>query len=192
MSGHGSDDGPLGGRRPAPRRPDTGSSRRPAPPPVEHDDDDSDEKTQALNLDDLARFGAADDATVSMSAAELRARVGQRSQLPPEPEHEESEATVAMQIPGDLMDGGGAKKTILGHPGLARGASSAVRGAAPVKRNETLAMDSRNVRAAAAAAKAAAGDADESTQAMDVNAMLAGIDDGGGGDEATQAMNMDD
>src|SRR5690606_13573428 len=129
MSGQGSDDGPLGGRRPAPRRPDTGSSRRPAPPPAEHDDDDSDEKTQALNIDDLNRFGAPDDATVSMSAAELRARVGQRSQLQPAvPEHEESEASVAMQLPGGLIDGGGAKKTIRGHPGLARGASSAVRG----------------------------------------------------------------
>jgi|GEM_PF-3191787 len=225
MSSSGSGDGRRGGRRPAPRRPAGGQRpssrpepRRSAPAPEPAEDDDA---TQAFNIADFdfdePDYVDEDESTVSVDSAALRARASRSA--PPASDDDEGEATVAMQIPQELLDEGakGAKKTILGHPGISPRTANAVRGGAKApRRNETLAMDAQNVRRAAA--QAAASDDDEATQAMNVDDMLAAIDEAAAppparrsppparrsppparapepapadDDDATQAMNMD-
>ncbi|PKN55788.1 MAG: hypothetical protein CVU56_19445 [Deltaproteobacteria bacterium HGW-Deltaproteobacteria-14] len=152
---------------------------------------------------DEPEFVAEDDATVSVDAAELRAR-SSRAAAPPD---DDGESTVAMQIPQELLDENakGAKRTIMGHPGISPRTANAVRGGAPLpRRNETLAMDSASVQRAAAARATASDDDDESTMAMNVDDMLAKIDDrpaprrsaapapADDDDESTMAMNVDD
>ncbi len=218
MSNKGSDDSnPRGGRRPASRRPVTGSSRRPpprrrpaarpAPQPEQLDDED---RTQALNLADFAGIEGApqfvddDDRTVSVDAAAIRARVA-ASAL-----GDEGEATVAMQLPEGLLDEDpvGGSKTLVGFPRMSSRTSNAVRGARAAPARETLAMDGKAVRAAIQAtakqrglaaqrrAPAATDDEGEATVAMNVDDMLSQIDGGAAapGDdegEATMAMNVD-
>lgn len=168
MSNSGSGDGPMRGRRPAPRRPAGGGQRpptpqRPAPPQRDEPEDDADERTQALDLSTLDLDGGA-------------------------AEEDAGEATVAMQLPQELLDegarGGGGKKTIMGHPGVSARTASAVRGSAPApRRNETLAMDQRSAQEAVRRASPQrpapppADDDGEATMAMNVDSLLAQIDE---------------
>lgn len=168
MSNSGSGDGPTRGRRPAPRRPAGGGQRpstpqRPAPPPRAAAEDDADERTQALDLSTLDLDSGAE-------------------------EEDAGEATVAMQLPEGLFDdasrGGGGKKTIMGHPGVSARTASAVRGSAPApRRNETLAMDQRSAQAVAQrgasqrSAPPPEDDEGEATMAMNVDSLLAQIDE---------------
>ncbi|TNF23798.1 MAG: hypothetical protein EP329_26660, partial [Deltaproteobacteria bacterium] len=212
MSSSGSGDGSGGGRRPAPRRPSGGQrpptrpvagrpSREPDPEPAGDED-----ATQAFNIADFdfdsPDYVNEDESTVSVDSAALRARASRAAA----PAADEGEATVAMQIPQDLLDDGpkASRNTIVGHPGVSPRTAGAVRGGAKApRRNETLAMDARNVRAAAAAMAADDDDDGESTQAMNVDDMLAKIDMGGpparsaqladdDDGESTQALNVDD
>ena len=204
MSNSGSGDGPMGGRRPAPRRPAGGqrpTPQRPAPREAASEPAGDEDATQALDISnfdfDEPEYVAEDEATVSVDSAALRARAAQ---------------TAAQE----LLDANakGAKRTIMGHPGISPRTANAVRGGAPLpRRNETLAMDSGNINRAAAGRTPPPDDDgdDESTMAMNVDAMLAQIDDhpaprpaprpapapapafgdDDGDDESTMAMNVD-
>ncbi|MFT7580365.1 MAG: hypothetical protein ACI9MR_002034 [Myxococcota bacterium] len=205
--------GPQGGRRPAPQRP---ASRRAAPPrrpaaPAPEDEEfiEDEEKTQAINLADFnAAFIDDGDNTASAQPAALNARAAQKAAAAQaeadEDDEEDEDKTVAMQLPEGFLDAATAaaarkqsNRTLLGHPGLGPRGGGAVRGAgaATPNRNQTLAMDTGAIRAAATLGPSDDDDDDESTQAINVDDMLAKIDahaEDEADDESTQAMNVDD
>jgi len=109
---------------------------------------EAEDKTSAISLADLGLLGE-DDATVSVDSSAIKARIAQQA-AEAEDDSEKTSAFNVADLPPEDDAPRGPQKTLLGHPAPRPGA--AVRGgAAPQKRQETLAIAPASMRTAATA-----------------------------------------